>query len=382
MTCFRKTKLSRQFSFVILVMVLTLLLGACTKNIPEQPKPKIPAKNDRPKAPLITVMEEWKLPISIPEGEFYKLAGWLSDTVVVYITNLEQTSNVYRYDLLTGKSELMHTSEHPIVTVQISPSQKYLLIHSSPSSYQGLITIIDGKGTEIQRAAIASYELVFEWNPFDESKVLVSKFNEDWTFQVLQLDLKSHEQTELALPQPFLKWVDEKEIAFLNWDETNPALAAPLIVKGLEDHIEKTLFPAVTQFSAFRNLLMAVTVNKPDQANASYAFFDKDLNEIYSFSAPVLSMFSGWLLPFYDYNEKTGKFITFKPLESGEADSYMDGFELVSFDLKKGSSSLIMTALKNEPIAFSPSGEALLYGNRFEKMIDLRSKKIVELVKE
>lgn len=382
MICLRKTKSLCGFSFVILVIITTLLLGACTKNTPEQTKPKIPAKNDRPKAPLNTVKEEWKLPISIQEGEFYKLAGWLSDSVVVYITNQEQTSNVYQYNLGTGKSELMYKSDSPIVTVQISPFKKYLLIHSSPSSYEGLMTIIDTKGTEIKKAAIPSYDLVFEWNPYDESKVLVSKFNEDWTFQVLEFNIKDSKQTELNLSQPFLKWIDEKQIAFLNWDDENPSLSAPLIIKGLENHVEKTVFSDVFQFSAFRNLLMTVSVQGQDQTKAVYSFFDNGLKEIFTFSTPILSRFSGWLVPFNDYNEAKKKFITLRPLESEEADSYTDGFELVSYELEKQSSTVIMDGLDNQPIAISPSGDALLYGNSLEKIIDLKSKKIVEIIKE
>jgi hypothetical protein len=41
-----------------------------------------------------------------------------------------------------------------------------------------------------------------------------------------------------------------------------------------------------------------------------------------------------------------------------------------------------MDGLENVPINVSPTGEALLYGNRFEKIIDLGTKKIYELIKE
>ncbi|MFL6562619.1 MAG: hypothetical protein ACJ8MO_41790, partial [Bacillus sp. (in: firmicutes)] len=111
-------------------------------------KHKEPTINDKPISPVSKQGENWKLPISIPEGEFSKLVGWLSRTQVLYITNLEQTSSVYRYDLITGKSEFIYKSDYPIVNAQISPSKKSILIHSSPSSYKGMVTIIDTKGTE------------------------------------------------------------------------------------------------------------------------------------------------------------------------------------------------------------------------------------------
>ncbi|MFJ5715361.1 hypothetical protein [Neobacillus sp. NPDC093127] len=370
----------QKFILILIFIFLTLLLSGCTSK--EQQKPKIPAKNERPK-PALTVGSAWKLPISIPEGEFDRLCGWLSEDEVVYITNLEQTSNVYRYHLLTGKSELIYKTEHPIVTVQISPSKKYILIHSSPSSYEGLITIIDTQGTEKIKESLPSYELAFEWNPYNEEQVLVSKFKEDWTFQVVLLDMNKLNTTELSIPQPFIKWMGEKKIAYLDWDEDNPTLFAPLTVSDLEKGIEQTLFPRVLQFATFHGKLMTITVKEQDQTNAVYSFFDKNLKENFSFSQPQLTKFSDWLVPFYDYNDPLGQFITFRPVKSGEADSYSDGFELLLYNLKKGSlPKLIMAGMENEPINFSPSGEALLYGNRFEKIIDLNAKKIYELIKE
>jgi len=377
-----KQKRTKCVFFTIIFILLTLLLGACTPK--EQTKHKIPAKNERPKGPITSLGENWKLPISIPEGEgeFYKFVGWLSDSEVLYVTNLEQSSSVFQYNLLSGKSKLIYKSENPIVTVQISPSKKYLLVHSSPSSYEGLVTIIDPTGNEHLKKSFPSYELVFEWNPYNESEVFVSKFDEDWSFQLFLLEMKNAKTTEIFLPQPFVKWINESDVAFLNWDEQNPSLFAPLKVKGLENGTEKTVLPSVIQFSPFHNLLMTVSVNEQDQSMATYSFFDKEMTKLFTFSIPQLTKFSDWLVPFFDYNEQKKQFITFSPRTSGELDSYSEGFQLLSYDLKKGSSKLIMEGLKNEPINFSPSGEALLYGNRFEKMIDINAKKIYELIKE
>ncbi len=377
----RKWNHPMRIFFIFIVIFLPLVLSACTNK--EQQKPKIPAKNDKPKSQLPADSgREWKVPISITEGEFYKVGGWLSDTEVLYVTNQDQTSSVYRYNLLSGKSALIFKSEHPIVNVQISPAKKYILIHSSPSSYEGVVTVIDTKGSEKLKQSFPSYNLVFEWNPYKETEIMISKFEEDWSFQMFLLDLTSARATELSLPQPFIKWVDVKNVAFLNWDHDNPALFAPLKIKGLENGIEQTVFPKVLHFSAFRDLRMTVTVHDTDQSKAIYSFFNQNMKKVFSFSIPQLTKFSDWLVPFYDYNEKKGEFASFAPKQSGEFDSYFEGFQLLSYNLKKGSSKLIMDGLENEPIAFSPSGDLLLYGNSLEKLIDIHDQKVYELIKE
>ncbi|WML59746.1 hypothetical protein [Neobacillus sp. PS2-9] len=366
--------------FVLLLIFLTLLLTACADK--QQPKQKTNVKKETQKETTPYEEADWKLPISIPEGEFFMLGGWLSDTEVLYITNLEQTSSVYRYNLLSGKSKLIYKSEYPIVTVKISPSKKNILIHSSPSSYEGVVTIIDKNGSEQMKQSFASYELDFEWNLFNESQILVTKFDEDWKFQLSLLDTSKLKTVELSLPQPFIKWIDEKNVAYLNWDENTPSLFAPLIIRSIETGKEKTVLPEVIQFSTFPDLLMTVSVKKDDSTVAVYTFFDKELKESFTFSIPQLTKFSDWLVPFYDYSKNRGQFITFEPLSSGEVDSYTEGFKLVSYNIKRKKSELIMEHLDNEPILFSPSGNALLYGNRFEKIIDLKTKEIYELIKE
>ncbi|PFP31228.1 hypothetical protein COJ96_00890 [Bacillus sp. AFS073361] len=366
---------------IFYLFIPVLILGACAQN--EQVKQKVPAKHGKTNSLVTNASEDkWKLPISIPEGEFSKLAGWLSEKQILYITNLEQTSSIYRYELFTGKSELIYKSEYPIINVQISPSRKSILIHASKTNAEGLVTIIDTKGNVIFKKDFPSYELAFEWNPYNESRVLVTKFAEDWSFQVLLLDLEQSTTTELDVPQPFMKWIASNQIAWISWNVDQPSLFAPLNSRNLDTGMEKKLFSSVIHFSAFPDLTMTVTINEQDQSMSSYSFYDKDLRKLSTFSMPQLTKYSDWLVPFYDYNKEKGQFTTLRPLSSGESDAYSEGFQLLNYNIKNGRSELIMEGLENEPLILSPTGGALLYGNRFEKIIDLNHKKIYELIKE
>jgi hypothetical protein len=364
----------------LLLLIITIFLTACTNK--QNTKPKPPEEKEKQDEPLPEEKIDWVLPITPPEGAFYKVAGWLSERQLLYITNQEQTSSVYQYELYTGKSVLLYKSDQPIVTVQISDSKKYILVQTSPSSYEGMITIINQNGTELFEQSLASVELTFEWNPYKESEILVAAFNEDWTYRMYLLDIVDKRAEELSLPQPFIKWISENQIGFLEWEEASFSLYAPLMSMNLNDMTEKPILPEVYQFSTFQDLLMAVTVDKENQSQSTYTFFDNENEPFYSFSMPLLSVFSGWLVPYYDYNQKEGRFVTLQPLSSGDADAYSEGFQLISYDIKKESSEVIMEEMKNAPVSFSPSGDALLYGNRLEKVIDLEKKEIYELVKE
>lgn len=363
---------------VFILLIFASLLTAC--SIQQNAEHKAPESSGKQNT-IQTETEKWKLPIAIPEGEFYKVGGWVTDHQLLYITNLEQTSTIYLYDLLTGKSEKIYKSEVPIVTLQVSPSKNYILVHSSPSTYEGKVTIISSEGSEVLEHSFTSFELSFEWNPYNESEILVSAFNNDWTYQMELIDIGKGTTTELSLSQPFIKWLSEEEMAYLQWDENQPALTAPLMVQNLKTNKVETIFSEVLQFSANQPGLMTITVEDQNQGTSIYSFFNQELKPFFSFSVPNLTLFSGWLVPFFDMNEK-GQFITLEPVKRGEADAYSDGFQLAVYDIKKGSNSIILNGLKNEPVLLAPSGNATLYGNKFEKLIDFSSKKIFELVKE
>jgi hypothetical protein len=363
---------------VIICVTFALLLGACSSK--HMTNLKSPKKNGDHSLSS-SKKQEWKLPIAVPEGEFYKAAGWLSENEILYITNQEQTSFLYQYNLQNGKSKLLYQSDTPIASVEISPAKKYLLIQSSPSTYQGLITITDLTGKVKMKEAISAYELGFEWNPYNDSQIFISKFNQDWTFEMILLDIKSLSSKMVNLPQPFIKWTDKDEVAFLTYDENKSELFAPVIKKNLKVNKEETIFPSVYQFSSFHNMLMTITVKDEDTSKAVYTFYSKNRKEIFHFLVPQLSKFSDWLVPYNDYNEKKGEFILLTPLESTDADTYSKGFDLVNYNVKEGSSRIILKGLTNEPLEFSPAGDACLYGNSFNKIINLKNNKMIELVK-
>jgi hypothetical protein len=377
----RKNKIWKATFQVVISIISVFLINACSlqsnTNHQSPPKKDVRLHANKPNTSL-----KWKLPITVPEGEFFKVGGWLSDDELVYITNNEQTSTLYRYDLSSGKSKVLFKSEYPIGDVQISPSKKNILIQSAPSSYEGKISIIDIQGNEKYSQIIPSYQLAFEWNPYQESQVLISKFQEDWTFQVLLVDFERKMTKELSFPQPFLKWISKDELGYLNWDHNQQKLFAPLMFRSLEDASEQTIFPKVYQFSAFKNTMMTITVNTQEETKASYSFYDQKLHLIYDFTIPQLTKFSDWLVPYYDFNEAKQQFMTLKPLKSTEADTYNEGFQLVMYHLNSKKSTVLLDGLDNEPIALSPSVAACLYGNRYEKIIDLRTKRMMDIVKE
>ncbi len=366
---------------VIFSLIISILfLSACISETSQEPGVNKEALKEPPV--IETNEKKLQLPIEIPEGEFSKLIGWIGDDRVIYLSNLPDGANVYSYNLYSGESKLLYVSEFPIVTAHISPLRNYLAIHSSPSTYEGIITILDTEGAELWSESLPSVEISLEWNPYNESDILISAFNEDWSYKTFILDITGSMMKEVSSQQPFVKWIDQNKVAYLDWDESSPSLFAPLVSKDMNNEEKQTMFEEVFQFTSYMNGLLIINVNKEDPTKAHYSFLDKDLNELTSFSVPQLSRFSDWLVPFNEYHEKKHRFLTFRPLKSTEADAYTEGFELVSFNIDSGSNKVLMDKMENEPIKCSPAGEICLYGFRLEKLINLQTKKITTIYAE
>jgi hypothetical protein len=322
------------------------------------------------------------VPVKIGEQEeFYKSAGWLSDSEILYITSKgESTSLLYSYNLGTGKASLLYRSEQPIITAVPSPEKTKVMIHSAASE-EGILTVIDLSGKELYSASIQSYELTFEWNPFDEDLLVVSAFTEDWDFNSYLLDLRDNNLKEIELPEPFVRWISKDDLVYQEWDEDGISLKAPLQIFSLKENKAETLLEDVYQFDSQGPYLMTVKVNEDEnQESGLYAFFGDGDKLVGSIETPLLTSFSGWVVPFYDLMENGKSFIYLQATEQGEADLYDGGFELRRYHIKTGNEEVILTEMANEPLSCSPSGDMCLYGFQFDKVLNIGKNEITDLV--
>ncbi|PLR89498.1 hypothetical protein CVD19_23760 [Bacillus sp. T33-2] len=368
---------------LILLVASTVGLQGCSK----QPKPNAsnsPKTGERmvrsKENPGLSFFGNKAVPIRITEGNFQKIIGWIDDDTIIYLTNLNNGSNLFSYDLGSGKSMLLFESQYPIVTVEVSPSRDKLLVHSSPSTYEGLLTILEVNGKELFSTKVESFELSFEWSAFDEDTVLVSAFTEEWDFTTYLLNIKNQKLSPADLPVPFAHWSSDDQLTYLEWNDSSPSLVAPLVKRGLTNGSPETIRPDVYHLDSFGKQMLAVSVDEKDQGNAVYNIFSEDFQVLATIKNPQLSSFSGWLVPYYDMMENGGSFIYLRPLYSGEADMYGDGFQLVRYDLKSKAQKKLFEGLENEPLSCSPGGTMCLYGNQLEKLLDLKAGEMVLLI--
>ncbi|HEY4551399.1 MAG TPA: hypothetical protein VIG98_14105 [Bacillus sp. (in: firmicutes)] len=319
------------------------------------------------------------LPIPIEEGEFEKVYGWMNGRTIVYSTNIQNYSNVYAYDLAEGKNQLIKKVESSITSLHISPSGEYLLIRSPVSPTEMMISVIQKSGEELYSEKIEASDVAIEWNLYNEQRVLISTFTEDWQSQSFDLSIADKKRTEIEVSNPFSYWYGENGLIYLNWNPNDLSLFANVFTKDLSSQVEKEVLSSIFQMDTFKRSIMTIKIDQDPLSEASYHFYDQELKLIGSFKTPVLTRFSDWLIPYYDYNEKKNTFISFQPIENGEVSTYNQGFQLFKYELNRNEKKSIMEGLENEPLSCSPEGDVCLYGYYFEKLIDLDRKIVIKL---
>ncbi|SEM28319.1 hypothetical protein SAMN05192533_10234 [Mesobacillus persicus] len=369
----------KSFLFFAFLAASVLFLGGCTNERHAQPhagSSYLPIVKDNPFS-LGKVA-----PIEDMEGNFYQTVGWLNDQTILYITNIKEGSEVYSYDLDEGVSSSFYKSEYPIVSAELSPSRKQLLIHAAPSNYEGELTVLGVDGKTRYETKIDSFELAYEWNDENENEVLVSSFKEDWSFATYVVNIEEQNIQQINLPQPFTIWPTNKEVLYLDWKEDSPNLNAPLIKRNLGNGKEERLLSSVHYIDSSKDRVLAIYTKENDSERSTYLIFNKEFEQIYTFDTKHLTTFSGWLVPYYDFIDSKDSMLSFLPHSSGAADMYTGGFALTEISLKDGEEREIFSKLANEPISCSPSGTMCLYGFQLEKVIDLLEKEIINLVNQ
>ncbi|CEG27855.1 hypothetical protein [Bacillus sp. B-jedd] len=370
---------------LVLVCFILLTLAACSDSKQIKVQPGAPAEDDskgKSQEERLST-ENWKMPIKVPEGEFFKVFGWLDDSTLIYASNLESTSNLYSYSLEKGESSLIVQTDHPIAEVSLNQDRTMILVHTSSSSYEAIVDIYSIDGIKISGQSFPSTELHAEWNPYRPTVASIVAFNDDWTFHAYRMDAAEKTVEEMTLPDPFVEWIGENKIAYLDWNEETPSITAPIVLEEIGEKAQIAGMENIYRIESFKNALLTVSADGGNTEKAVFTFYDKELKEYNSFSMPHLSSFSGWLVPYMDFNEEKKLFAVFEPARSGEADTYTEGFTLVVHSERDSSGRRVfMEGIDNQPILSSPNGKVYLYGFRYEKIIDIETKKILHLVKE
>lgn len=361
--------------YVVLLLISTfLLLTAC--------EPAEDLQDHANKNPdLQEKISVEKLSLNAQDvNDMEAIYGWLSADTILYSKKLKDgdVSQLMTWNLTSNEHKVFYNPTAPISTVSISPSKSYVLV-STTFKEKVQTNILDANGNPVYSVSLSAYDVTYEWNVYQEGVLFLSTFFEDWTYNSYIVNTEKQTTKMIDHPEPFAQWDSAQGMLFLDWQKGESKLTAPLVRKDLNKEKMDTIMLNVVHFKKMKQTLLTIQANTENFNQATYEFLNEKYEPISTFSVPHLNGYSDWKIPAYDFNEQKGDFFTFVPEKSINADQYDGKFTLIKFNWKTNKKEEILDNIKNEPLSCSSDGSLCLYGNRLDKMIDVKNRKIVRI---
>lgn len=358
---------------VYVLLFMLFILAGCELHSAEGTKDGEENRQPVKQSPSIKALE-------VDGSSFFSVGDWYDDESVLVMEDDEKESHIYLYNLYTGEKKGFFQSENPIISVKANRNHTYFLIQTTISDQQAELLFLNRQGEIIDSFQMNSFDVQYVWNPYRENQVFVTAFFEDWTFQSFLLDLSNKTHEKHMLSQPFAQWLTPSALAYVPINQTNPLGDVPLFVHDVHKKVEKQVLDGIVSYSAFPDTLLTIGPKQDEEGSGVYTFYKNDtLQKIQSFSMPLVSDVSGWIIPYHQLNAVNGMFYIFQP-RALDTMAETEGFQLLSLSLKTGKKEVIFDQIDNVPFKLSPNGQLSLMGYQSEKIIDLRTKKIIPFI--
>lgn len=308
------------------------------------------------------------------------IGDWYDKHHVLVIDKKDKEYEVNRYNLYSGKSSSFFKTSNQVMSIKRSPDSKMFLLQTSLSEEKIELSFFNRKGELQKRFSFPAYEVEYNWNSFDENRIVVTTFSKDWSFDVYALNIETGEKKHLSTDQPFVQWVSKTNIAYLdNKDLMNNE--APLVKENIETNKKNDLSKKGLMFSNEQKYLLILHYDRNQEGYGTYTFYDMKNQKVREFQVPLLSDYSGWSVPYYGWDSHQHVFYTYKPKYSTNKASYNEEFMLVGFSLETGQENKIALLKEEKPIRVSPDGKYALLGLNGKKIVDLETGETKSLIK-
>ncbi|HAO6222257.1 TPA: hypothetical protein IQB80_001709, partial [Listeria monocytogenes] len=111
-----------------------------------------------------------------------------------------------------------------------------------------------------------------------------------------------------------------------------------------------------------------------------YDFRTIGFQNFYSYNAAREYDELGTFVPYFDTNFDKNTFLTFVPYKSAKIGSGAKEYKLVKIDPTNKKESTILELMDNQPILSYETGDLVLYGYLFDKVIDTKTGKMYNLI--
>ncbi|EUJ31765.1 lipoprotein [Listeria floridensis FSL S10-1187] len=362
-------KINRISLFFFLFIGVILVLSGCQQDNSVQRQEEKKTKSET--QPIQSV--------DIQNGDFIRTIGWLSNNTVLLQKQTSGKTYLIRYQIFSGKSKTIFETSNTISEIKVSPDYEYFFVYAASNPNQAGLTIYDSKtGDEIEHLEMEPLAANFYWNQETPEKIMIVTYEHDFTFQAHAYNFKESTYEPIPISSPFVSWYSDH--FYLENRKSNKEELGNLYLEDTRSCEEESLILAnILQFATNRDLL--ITMERSNRADAvTYDFHTTGFQTISKYEMPREYDELGTFIPYFDLNFSKKMFASFEPYKSRKLKTLQGEYKLIVINPLTGKKSTVMELLDNRPLLSSPNGKYLLYGYQFERVIDVKQKKMSELI--
>lgn len=287
---------------------------------------------------------------------------------------------LYSFNVLSGKLKVLYKPKALILTAIISADRKQVFLQLAENQ-QSKLQVIDLTGNVLHENQVATPGyLNVSWNASNHSELFVAYYETENKINVLNWKLDSNELQEI--PNDSLTPIWYSDNLYLYVDNLGEFLLThgDLYLGDARTGERTFLRSQVSSFFLSNDGLVTFTpsdFNEEDLLlNYQYPFMvDKGFLEV-----PKMSMNDRLLFPYLSQEKREAPIYGILPKKAVHLELEAGSFQLAKLDFTKSKVKSIMSVPDNAPLQVAPGGKRVLYGWRFENIIDLRDEKISPLL--
>lgn len=343
----------------IFCLVILLLVG-CTQKNEETINQLGEESQSRPQQ-----IEDAIKTFEVDKEKFHFIVDWLTDTKIAFVEKGDDYYYLKSFDIMSGEIETLFEEELVIVDVLIHPSKNTYLLHTSNDASSATIKIITLEGLVVEELSIASSELEIEWNDIDPSLLLLTAFQEDWSYDVFLYNGDQKDLSLLSFEDPFPKWLGHKQVITTSASEELSDTGDLFMYDFQLGTQEKLNLEDVVHFDTNQENLLYVQVN---ENQLDYKIINEEAVILYDWSIPDMGNNFERTFPESSWVSNT---TIVMPASSGEEQlvDHEDTFTFMS--LLNGRQHVLLDNVTTDLLRCSPSGEKCLMGYNGDKIMDL-----------
>jgi len=355
---------------VLGIGLVFFLLTGCQPDSPEalQPEESIPSNPAEP-----STTEEPPV-LSLSDGSFEQVAGWLSDDEILYITREKSQFKLNSYNLQSAETKNLHSMDDSILEVRIHPDLTRIAVVTSDNALSATIHILSVTGEKMDELTIESSEMYWDWNTSEPDKLFFSAFYEDWSFDSFVYSSDSKDLIRVDTSDPFGKWGSESSINVIVWKENDSLTGGKIRKISSESMIfEDLLAENIIYTESYKEVDVTVSISE-DKQSFIYTVVNGYDQKTSTFEMPAISNYSQWFIPEIEWLSD-GTILTFEAKEAGLMDTISAVYSLVSLSADNGKT--VYYEGPYQSFACAPTGHRCLVGMQLEELLIVESGKTI-----